>query len=378
MGVSGFPAVQGGAPWVNGGTVAAGGWEPDGGRVLHRPRRRHVSDCGPVGQRRRSPTRSSSSRPIRHARAASEPSSTSRTSTSRTTRPASRATCSRPWRAPTTTATKARLGATIGVKNADPSAKLVMGGLSGRLRVGRHVDQLNHRRSSTPRAPGRRRTAAALSRPMSSTSTITASDRAAPAPAAQPRRRRRQGEARGGRRVSRPAPARQAGLVDGVRLRHLRAVAVARARPRVELGVHRARAVARARAPRGRSQRGSSGPPSSSSTTPARPRVGLRYAIRDRGSACDRRYPKPAWYYLATFRARLSSYRYVGTVPATRADVNVAQFADMQGSGGAFVVWMGTSNASVTASYALSLRAGTSTAKAVALTDGQATGVERR
>jgi hypothetical protein len=86
--------------------------------------------------------------------------------------------------------------------------------------------------------------------------------------------------------------------------------------------------------------------------------------------------PKPAWYYLATFRARLSSYAYLGTVQGTKANVNVAQFADTRGSGGAFVVWMGTSNASVTTGYALSLPAGTSTAKAVTLTDGQATGVE--
>jgi hypothetical protein len=86
--------------------------------------------------------------------------------------------------------------------------------------------------------------------------------------------------------------------------------------------------------------------------------------------------PKPAWYYLATFRARLSSYAYVGTVPTTKANVHVAQFVDTKGSGGAFVVWMGTSNASVTSGYALSLPAGTSTATAVALTDGRATGVE--
>jgi hypothetical protein len=85
---------------------------------------------------------------------------------------------------------------------------------------------------------------------------------------------------------------------------------------------------------------------------------------------------KPAWYYLATFRARLASYTYVGTVPTTKANVNVAQFADTGGSGGALVVWMGTSNASVTPGYALSLPSGTSSAKAVALTDGQATGVE--
>jgi hypothetical protein len=86
--------------------------------------------------------------------------------------------------------------------------------------------------------------------------------------------------------------------------------------------------------------------------------------------------PKAAWYFLATFRARLASYTYGGAVPGTSANVSIAQFADTAGPGGALVVWMGTSNASVTSGYALSLPAGTSTATAVALTDGQATGVE--
>lgn len=86
--------------------------------------------------------------------------------------------------------------------------------------------------------------------------------------------------------------------------------------------------------------------------------------------------PKPAWYFLATFRARLASYTYLGTVPGTSANVSIARFADTAGPGGAWVVWMGTSNASVTSGYTLSLPAGASTATAVALTDGQATGVE--
>jgi hypothetical protein len=86
--------------------------------------------------------------------------------------------------------------------------------------------------------------------------------------------------------------------------------------------------------------------------------------------------PKAAWYFLATFRARLATYAYVGTLPAGQANVNIAQFADTQGPGGALVVWMGTSNASVKSGYALTLPSGASMASAVALTDGQATGVE--
>jgi hypothetical protein len=86
--------------------------------------------------------------------------------------------------------------------------------------------------------------------------------------------------------------------------------------------------------------------------------------------------PKPAWYFLATFRSRLASYAYVGSLPSGQTNLHVAQFADTQTNGGALVVWMGTSDASVQTGYGLALPAGTSTAKAVTLTDGQATGVE--
>jgi hypothetical protein len=86
--------------------------------------------------------------------------------------------------------------------------------------------------------------------------------------------------------------------------------------------------------------------------------------------------PKPAWYYLATFRARLASYTYVGSQSAGQANMAIAQFANTQGPGGALVVWMTTSTASVQTGYSLAVPAGASTAKAVALTDGQANGVE--
>jgi hypothetical protein len=84
---------------------------------------------------------------------------------------------------------------------------------------------------------------------------------------------------------------------------------------------------------------------------------------------------KAAWYFLATFRARLRSYAYVGTRTGTAANVKVAAFSGTSAAGGALVVWMTTSNGSATSSYSLALPAGSKTATAIALTDGQTTGV---
>jgi len=84
---------------------------------------------------------------------------------------------------------------------------------------------------------------------------------------------------------------------------------------------------------------------------------------------------KAAWFFLATFRARLSSYAYVGTAAGSAPDVSVARFANTRGPGGALVVWMGTSQGSTTAGYGLALPPGSTTATAVALTDGQMAGV---
>ncbi len=93
--------------------------------------------------------------------------------------------------------------------------------------------------------------------------------------------------------------------------------------------------------------------------------------LADPGSA-----PKPAWYFLATFRARLQTMVYAGAPPSGQPDVSIAQFKDTKSNGGALVVWAPTSKATVHAGYSLALPAGASSASAVALVDKQATGVE--
>jgi hypothetical protein len=86
--------------------------------------------------------------------------------------------------------------------------------------------------------------------------------------------------------------------------------------------------------------------------------------------------PKPAWFFLATFRARLQTMTYGGEAASGQTDVKVARFADTAGPGGAMVVWAPTSNATVHAAYALALPAGATSARAVALADKQQNGVE--
>ena len=86
--------------------------------------------------------------------------------------------------------------------------------------------------------------------------------------------------------------------------------------------------------------------------------------------------PKPSWYFLATFRARLLTMTYVADVASGQADVKIAKFNDTKGTGGALVVWAPTSSATVHTGYALALPTGSTSARAVALVDKQPNGVE--
>jgi hypothetical protein len=91
--------------------------------------------------------------------------------------------------------------------------------------------------------------------------------------------------------------------------------------------------------------------------------------LADPGSA-----PKPAWFFLATFRARLKDMVYAGEQTSGQADVRIARFSDTKSSGGAFVVWAPTSNATVHSGYALALPAGAASVTTVALVDKQPNG----
>ncbi len=85
--------------------------------------------------------------------------------------------------------------------------------------------------------------------------------------------------------------------------------------------------------------------------------------------------PKTAWYFLATFRARLGAMRYLGSADSGNANVSIAKFYDASANHGAYVLWAPTSTAQVVKAYALKLAA--SGAMLVTLADQSATGTEQ-
>ncbi|HEX3770935.1 MAG TPA: hypothetical protein VHV30_08735 [Polyangiaceae bacterium] len=86
--------------------------------------------------------------------------------------------------------------------------------------------------------------------------------------------------------------------------------------------------------------------------------------------------PKASWYFLATFRARMKTMTYTGAPASGAADVKIASFDDTAGPGGALVVWAPTSKGTVHKAYSLALPSSATTAKSVVLEDMQPTGVE--
>jgi hypothetical protein len=85
---------------------------------------------------------------------------------------------------------------------------------------------------------------------------------------------------------------------------------------------------------------------------------------------------KPAWYYLATVRARLGAMRSVGKMDSGTPGVTIARFFDGAQSRGAYVLWSPTADDSSTAAYALHVADGIDSATLVSLQDGSSTGSE--
>jgi hypothetical protein len=84
---------------------------------------------------------------------------------------------------------------------------------------------------------------------------------------------------------------------------------------------------------------------------------------------------KPAYYFIATFRSRLSQLAWVGEMPSGRPDVMIAKFKDPKSAAGAYVVWAPTSNATVVEGFTLPVGPAT-TATEVVLSNGSTTGTE--
>jgi len=84
---------------------------------------------------------------------------------------------------------------------------------------------------------------------------------------------------------------------------------------------------------------------------------------------------KTAYYFIATFRSRLATYAWLRPETSSNPGVTVYAFKQPSSSKGAYVVWSPTSNATVVSDYSLAIP-GATTATAVSLVDGQMNGTE--
>ena len=84
--------------------------------------------------------------------------------------------------------------------------------------------------------------------------------------------------------------------------------------------------------------------------------------------------PKPAWFYAATLKTRLTGMRFAGDVSTGRPDVRIYKFRHGADAAGAYVVWCPTSEAKTISDYRLSLPPRVTSATLVTLTAGQQNG----
>ncbi len=84
--------------------------------------------------------------------------------------------------------------------------------------------------------------------------------------------------------------------------------------------------------------------------------------------------PKPAWWYVATLKNRLAGMRWAGEQPSGDPNVRVYKFKSALGPGGAYAVWRPTSDGAAATGYRLVLPAKATRATRITLTTGRATG----
>ncbi len=85
--------------------------------------------------------------------------------------------------------------------------------------------------------------------------------------------------------------------------------------------------------------------------------------------------PKPSWFYVHTLHDRLAGMRFAEDTPSGNARVKVYRFAGASKPGGAYVIWCPTSDGTTVPSYTLTLSGKTATASRVTLTAGQVSGL---
>ncbi|WP_135556743.1 fibronectin type III domain-containing protein [Paenibacillus cymbidii] len=85
--------------------------------------------------------------------------------------------------------------------------------------------------------------------------------------------------------------------------------------------------------------------------------------------------PKVSWYYVYTLRNTLGNMRYLAEQSSGNSNVLVYKFKNATGTGGAYVVWCKTSNNTTVPGYSLSLAGSPTTASQVTLANGDTDGV---
>jgi len=85
--------------------------------------------------------------------------------------------------------------------------------------------------------------------------------------------------------------------------------------------------------------------------------------------------PKPSWYYVSTLKWVLRGMRYDSSMPSGDPRVMIYRFRRIGGSGGAFAVWCPTANGTVVPAYRLRLPGSTTQASVVELRPGSPCGL---
>jgi hypothetical protein len=85
---------------------------------------------------------------------------------------------------------------------------------------------------------------------------------------------------------------------------------------------------------------------------------------------------KPSYFFVATLRTRLGTMAYSAEQASGNPNVMIYKFADTASGGGALVVWSPTSSANVVSNVSLALPSAAKTATSVTLADQQMNGIE--
>ncbi|MEO1052249.1 MAG: discoidin domain-containing protein [Bacteroidota bacterium] len=86
--------------------------------------------------------------------------------------------------------------------------------------------------------------------------------------------------------------------------------------------------------------------------------------------------PKPSWYYVYTMKNRLTGMKFDSEVMSGRSDVMIYKFNNPSRAEAAYAVWCPTSNATTVSGYTLDLLSSETTARRITLVDGNIDGVE--